>query len=191
MLVIFHSLFSTLGFSNTYVLAGGPGEDAVVIDPGTFNAQVLEAIEQSRCYARWILLTHAHAAHCGGLRTLLKIYDAGIFCGMPDALDLPARHVAGGETVRLGAFEFQAIETPGHSMDSLCWLCGSLLFSGDALSAGRIGATKDGYARGLLVSSLRSRILSLPEDVLVFPGHGPPSTIRSERRFNPSLKQEL
>jgi hydroxyacylglutathione hydrolase len=189
--VIFHSLFSTLGFSNTYVLAGEPGGEAIVIDPGTFNEQVLETVEDSHCYARWVLLTHAHAAHCGGLRTLLKIYDASVLCGMPDALEQRARHVTGGESIRLGAFEFTALETPGHSMDSLCWLCGNLLFSGDALSAGRIGSTKDGYARGLLVSSLRSRVLSLPEDVLIFPGHGPPSTVRSERRFNPSLKQEL
>lgn len=189
--MIFHSLFSTVGFSNTYVLAGGPGGEAIVIDPGAFNAQVLQAIEESHCYARWVLLTHAHAAHCGGLRTLLRIYDARILCGMPDALEQKALRAAGGERIRLGAFEFTALETPGHSMDSLCWLCGSLLFSGDALSAGRIGATRDGYARGLLVSSLRSRILPLPDDVLVFPGHGPPSTVRSERLFNPSLKREL
>lgn len=189
--MIFHALFSTVGFSNTYILAGGTREDAVLIDPGTFSARILEAVEESRCYVRWVLLTHAHPAHCGGLRTLLRIYDARILCGVPDMLEHRADRAVDGESVRLGPFEFTALETPGHSMDSLCWLCGGYLFTGDALSAGRIGATKDGYGRGLLVSSLRSRVLPLADEVLVFPGHGPPSTVRGERLFNPSLKSPL
>ena len=81
----------------------------------------------------------------------------------------------------------EVIELPGHSIDSLCWLIGDMLFTGDTLSAGGIGRTRDATARELLVAGIRRRLLALDDDVLVFPGHGPPSRIGIERRFNPYL----
>ena len=84
----------------------------------------------------------------------------------------------------------RVIELPGHSIDSVCFLLGEMLFTGDILSAGAIGTTRDGYARGLLLSTVRRRLLPLGDEVLVFPGHGPPSKIGIEKLYNPFPRRE-
>jgi glyoxylase-like metal-dependent hydrolase (beta-lactamase superfamily II) len=187
----FFSLFSRIGFSNTYLIGPDAGGDAVLIDPGTFDAQLLQAVEGNGLYVRSILVTHAHNAHINGIRALLKVYDAAIYANQPSVLDFPARHIQEGNVLTLGEFTIRVIETPGHSIDSLCFLCGHLLFTGDSLSAGTIGTTRDGYARGLLLESVRGKLLSLGDETLIFPGHGPPSKVGVEKLYNPVLGEKL
>ncbi len=187
----FLSLFSPVGFSNTYLIGPEAGGDAILIDPGVFNAALLQAVEENRLYVRAILVTHAHNAHINGIRSLLKVYDATIYANQPSVLDVPATRIKDGEVLSLGGFSVRVIETPGHSIDSLCYLVGSLLFTGDTLSAGGIGTTRDGYARGLLLETIRRKLLPLGAEVLVFPGHGPPSKVGIEILYNPLLGEEL
>jgi hydroxyacylglutathione hydrolase len=185
--VIFQQLFSTIGFSNAYLIGPRGGGDALIVDPGEFDAAMLQAIEGNRLSLRWVLVTHAHRAHVAGIRGLRRVYDPEIYCNQPSVLEEPARHVQDGDRLVLGEIVVEVIELPGHSIDSLCFLIGGMLFSGDTLSAGGIGRTRDGYAQGLLVAGIRRRLLALDDDVVVFPGHGPPSRIGIERRFNPFI----
>jgi hydroxyacylglutathione hydrolase len=187
--VIFQQLFSTVGFSNAYLVGPRGGGDALLVDPGEFDEAMLQAIEANRLRLRWILVTHAHRAHIGGIRGLLRVYDPEIYCNQPSVLEWPSRHVQDGDRLVLGEIGVEVIELPGHSIDSLCFLVGEMLFSGDTLSAGGIGRTRDGYARGLLLSGIHRRLLALGDGVLLFPGHGPPSLIGVERRFNPHLAE--
>ena len=187
----FFSLFSRIGFSNTYLIGPDAGGDAILIDPGAFDSQLLQAVEENGLYIRSILVTHAHNAHINGIRALLKVYEAAIYANQPSVLDFPAHHIKEGDTLTLGEFTVRVIETPGHSIDSLCFLCGHLLFTGDSLSAGTIGTTRDGYARGLLLESVRAKLLSLGDEVLIFPGHGPPSKVGVEKLYNPVLGERL
>ena len=187
----FFSLFSRVGFSNTYLVGPDGGGDAVLIDPGVFDAPLLQAIEGNRLYVRSILVTHTHNAHINGIRSLLKVYEATIYANQPSVLDFPARHIAEGDLLSLGGFEVRVIETPGHSIDSLSFLVGHMLFTGDALSAGDIGKTRDGYARGLLLETVRRKLLPLGDETLIFPGHGPPSKVGIEKLYNPSLGEKL
>ena len=113
----FFSLFSRVGFSNTYLVGPDGGGDAVLIDPGVFDAPLLQAIEGNRLYVRSILVTHTHNAHINGIRSLLKVYEATIYANQPSVLDFPARHIAEGDLLSLGGFEVRVIETPGHSID--------------------------------------------------------------------------
>ncbi len=189
--MIFQSLFSTLGFSNAYLLGPDGGGDAVLVDPGEFDASMLQAIEANRLRVRWVLVTHAHQAHIKGIRGLRRVYDLEVWCNQPSVLDFPAHHVADGERLDLGAFPVDVMELPGHTLDSLCFRTGSLVFTGDTLYAGGIGRTSNGYGRGLLLEGIRRTLLTLPDAILVFPGHGPPTTIGVERRFNPLLGQRL
>ena len=187
----FHSLFSRTGFSNTYLIGPREGGDAVLIDPGAFDAPLLQAIENNHLTVRSILVTHAHNAHVKGIRGVLRVYDAQIYSNQPSVLDLPARRIRDGDQLTLAGFTWRVIETPGHSIDSLCFLVEHMLFTGDTLSAGGIGTTRDGYARGLLLETVRRRLLSLGDEVLVFPGHGPPSKVGIEKLYNPYLGETL
>ena len=183
--MIFQQLFSTVGLSNSYLVGPRGGGDALLVDPGEFGQAMLQAIESNRLRLRWILVTHAHRAHIAGIRGLLRVYEPETWCNQPSILESPARHAQGGDRLELGEIGVEAIELPGHSIDSLCWRIGDMLFTGDTLSAGGIGRSRDATARELLVTGIRRRLLALDDDVLVFPGHGPPSSIGIERRFNP------
>lgn len=183
--MIFQLLFSAVGFSNAFLVGPRGGGDALLVDPGEFDAAMLQAIEANRLRLRWILVTHAHRAHIAGLRGLRRVYDPEIYCNQPSVLEEPARHVQDGDRLSLGEISVEVIELPGHSIDSLCFQIGGMVFTGDTLSAGGIGRTRDARAEGLLRSGIRERLLGLGDDVLVFPGHGPPSLIGIERRFNP------
>jgi len=189
--VKFFSIFSSAGFSNTYLIGPDTGGDAILVDPGLFDAGLLQAIESNKLFVRWILVTHAHNAHVNGIRSLLKVYDASIFANQPSILDFPARHIEDGNRLSLGSFRVKVIETPGHSIDSVSYLLDHMLFTGDLLSAGSIGNTRDGYARGLLLKTVRRKLLPLGDEVLIFPGHGPPSKIGIERLYNPFLGEKL
>ncbi len=187
----FYSLFSSTGFSNTYLLGPDGGGPALLVDPGIFDIQLLKAVEDNGLKVRWILVTHAHAAHITGIRALLKVYDAEIYSNQPSVLDFPAHHIQDGDVLNLDPFTVRVMETPGHSIDSLCFLAGRYLFTGDTLCAGAIGGTRDGYARGLLLSSIRKKILPLEDDILMFPGHGPPSMIGVEKAYNPFFRESI
>ncbi len=189
--MIFRSLFSAPGTSNSYLLGPDEGGEALLIDPGAFDTPLLQAVEDNRLTVRWILVTHAHSAHLRGIRTLLKVYEAEILASRPSVLDFPVRRIQDGDALALGQFQISVLETPGHSLDSVCFHTQNLLFTGDTLTAGGIGNTRDGYARGLLLSSIRKKILPLEEDTILFPGHGPPSRVWIEKGFNPYLSDTL
>jgi len=189
--VKFFSLFSSTGMSNCYLVGPDGGGDAILVDPGVFDAPLLQAVENNRLFVRWILVTHSHTAHVNGIRSLLKVYDASIYANQPSILDFPARHVEDGNRLALGDFRVRVIETPGHSIDSVSYLLDNMLFTGDLLSAGTIGTTRDGYARGLLLATVRKKLLPLGDEVLVFPGHGPPSKLGIEKLYNPFLGEKL
>jgi hydroxyacylglutathione hydrolase len=108
--VKFYSLFASIGFSNTYLLGPDGGGDALLIDPGAFDAPLLQAVESNHLYVRSILVTHAHNAHINGIRSLLKVYSADIYANQPSVLDVPARHVQEGDTLALGEFRVRIIE---------------------------------------------------------------------------------
>lgn len=182
-----YSYFSVLEFSNCYVVGPAGGGESVLVDPGTFDEGLLRLLEKRRLYPRHVLLTHADAGHTGGIRTLRKIYESLIYCFDPTRLEFPALALHGGEPLRCGEFTFEVLETPGHSLDSLCFRLEGLLFTGDTLSAGSVGRTPSGYFHAMLLSSIRRRILPLQGDFVILPGHGPPSTLDAERAFNPHL----
>jgi hydroxyacylglutathione hydrolase len=186
----FFSYYSVINFSNCYLLGLEGMRDALLIDPGIFDEGLLKLIEDNRFSVRHVLITHSHHAHVNGIRTLRKIYDATLWGFEPERVEFPLRKVTGAETLELAGFTVEVLETPGHSNDSVCYRVDRLLFTGDTLSAGTVGETSSPYERAQLLASVRNRILTLEDATLVFPGHGPPTTLELERRFNPDLLEE-
>ena len=189
--VRFFSFFSSVGFSHSYLIGPDGGGDAVLIDPSVFDAPVLQAIESNRLRLRAILVTHAHEAHVRAIRAILKVYRVDIYSNQPSALEVPAHHVQQGDTLSLGGLRIDVLETPGHSIDSVCFHTADMVFTGDTLHAGGIGPTRDGYGRTLLLASIREKLLPLDDRTLLYSGHGPPSRIGVERKHNPYLRERL
>jgi len=187
MKLYFH--FAVVGFANTYLIGPPEGGDAILVDPGIMDTKLLTLIEGNRYYVRSILVTHNHESHVNGIRTLRKIYDADIYSFTPFILDYPTVTIKGGDTFSCASnISVEVIEVPGHSPDSLVYHIGGMIFTGDVLAAGRVGTTKNSYSRAMLLRSIREQLFSLPDSTLLLPGHGPPSTLKAERMFNPDLK---
>ena len=177
------------GFSNCYVLGSddASANDAIIIDPGVVDKQILDFIENGNYNLKGVLVTHDHLGHVRGLRTLLRIYSAKIYAVNRVILEYDTNPVKDGDMIRIGSFQIEVISIPGHSSDSAVFSIKNLLFTGDVLTAGLVGRTASAYGAALQATNLRSRILSLPGNYTVLPGHGPPSSLEAERRFNAGI----
>jgi len=182
MKLYFH--YCSFRFSNCYVLGADDRPDAVIIDPGGVDGQLLEYIEKNNLNLKAVLVTHDHNGHVHGLRTLLRIYQVEIFAINRSVLDTKATPVKDGDRIGIGPFTVEVISIPGHSADSAVYRIDRLLFTGDVLTTGLVGTTASAYGAATQINKLRSRLLSLPGDYMILPGHGPPSTLEAERRYN-------
>jgi len=198
MKLYFH--YCPQGFSNCYILGtdylpedtAHPKDavlprEAIIIDPGNMDYEILDIIEKNAYRLRGILITHDHAHHVQGLRTITRIYGTKIYAVNPVIRELRTTLARDGETLKIGSFRIEVVSVPGHSADSAVYKTGRLLFTGDALSAGLVGRTASSYAATTQATALRSKILSLPGDYTILPGHGPPTSLEAERRFNLGL----
>jgi glyoxylase-like metal-dependent hydrolase (beta-lactamase superfamily II) len=162
----------------------GEQSDAVIVDPGNMDRHILKSIENNDFNLKAVLVTHDHIGHVRGLRTLQRIYKTEVYAVNRQIMDTKTIMVKDGDKIIIGPFIIDVISIPGHSSDSAVYLIGSLLFTGDVLTSGLVGTTDSTYGEATQMAKLRSRLLSLPGDYTVLPGHGPPSSLEAERRFN-------
>ena len=180
------SHYCTFGFSNCYILGADFPEsrDAIVIDPGSMDKQILECIESNNFDLKGVLITHDHNNHIHGLRTLSLIYNTKIYAVNRVIMEQNTITVKDRDIIKIGVFAAEVISIPGHSSDSAVYRIDNMLFTGDVLTAGLVGRTDSAYGAAVQIDNLRSRVLSLPGDYSILPGHGPPSSLEAERRFN-------
>jgi len=195
---------------NCFILADEKTKEAVVIDPGEDAGDILKIIRDKGLKVKFIVNTHAHFDHVGankmikdatGAQILLHEADARLLASTPDQARAfgmrapssppPDRMVKHGDTIVAGEVSLKVLHTPGHSPGGISLLEQGMVFTGDALFAGSIGRTDlfDGDLHTLL-HSIRTNLMTLPDDTKVFSGHGPASTIGEERRENPFLNKE-
>ena len=183
MKLFFH--YCSTSFSNCYVLGtDAPPLNAVIIDPGSMDSGLLNIIEDNNYSLLGVLITHDHPHHVRGLKTIMKIYDTAIYAINPRVGEHRTTLVRDGDILEIGTFKTEVFSIPGHSPDSAVFRIDRLLFTGDAMSAGFMGNTASSFSATTQISALRKKILSLPGDYSVFPGHGPPSSLEAERKFN-------
>ena len=183
MKLFFHFVLSN--FSNTYLLGPVEGGDAVIIDPGVMDLPLLKIIEENKFYVKHILVTHNHASHVNGIKTLLKIYDAQIYSNMPLPFNVDFHQINDGDKLLLDNLDIDIFNIPGHSADSMIFKINNMLFTGDVILAGDIDRDLTLSNKNLLMKKIEEKIFSMDEDLLIFPGHGSPSTILAEKKFNP------
>lgn len=183
--------FAVIGFSNTYLIGPDEGGDAIIIDPGVMDVELLKLIEFNKFYIRHVLVTNTHEAHINGLKTLFRIYDFTLYSGAKDVLDYPCRQIGDGDRLDLSGIEVTAYNVSGHSQDSMVYKIGDMLFSGDAVGAGRLGDSPNNYAKAILKHTIAEKIGPMDPETHIFPGHGPPSTLRAEKELNPAFLDSI
>jgi len=195
---------------NCSIIGDETTRDAMVIDPGDDIADVLAIIQKHKLQVRQIVITHAHIDHVGGAMKLRQATGAPILMNQNDyalvkMLDVQAawlgmkspgqveidRSVGDSDKVEAGPLVANVIHTPGHTEGSVClyFSAQQKLIAGDTLFAGSIGRTDlPGGSYDKIIRSLHDKVLALPDETLVVPGHGPLTTIGDERESNPFLK---
>lgn len=181
-----YSHFAVDSLANSYIVGERECGDAIVIDPAVFEETMLEFVEENGYFVRTILLTHCDETHLAGLVSILRIYEgASIYARVESVLGIPASEVVDGSTISTCGTNVEVIALPGHGRDSVAYRLGGFLFTGCALSAGETGAVPNPYAKANLLDDIQQRIFSLPDQTVVFPFYGPPTTVGVERSSLP------
>jgi glyoxylase-like metal-dependent hydrolase (beta-lactamase superfamily II) len=187
MKVYFH--LSVEGFSNCYVVTNEETKEALIIDPGVITKDIIEQIEREKYKLVGVLITHNHKSHTRGLQTIRKIYSPVIYAADYDVAGADTFLLKGDGIIRVAGLSVGYMSVPGHTHDSLVYKIGQIIFTGDVLTAGKIGTTNSSYSKKTLLSNIKSKILSQQTDIILMPGHGPPSSVEAERHFNESFSK--
>ena len=188
MKIYFH--LNVGGFSNTYVVVNEKTREAIIIDPGKLTETIIQQIEDNHLNLVGILITHNHGSHVHGLKTLLKIYSPKIYGADWEIAGLKTNVITGDGTIRIAGLNVKYMNLPGHTSDSMIYNIGNAIFTGDTISAGKIGSTNSSYSKHLLQHNIQQKIMSQQENIVLFPGHGPPTTVGAEKKFNKDFTKE-
>ena len=196
-------------WTNCYMISDS-GSEGIVIDPGGPAAEVEEYIRDNDIRLHWIILTHGHNDHIGGIPDLRNLSENGVavhaddaecltnaeknlssFMGASFEVTSPDHLMHDGDVIKVGTMTIKVIHTPGHTEGGVCLLVTDtsneeqFLMSGDTLFARSVGRSDlPGGDEGVLIESLK-KLDGLPDKLRVFPGHGPETTIGAEKRYNP------
>ena len=199
--------------TNCYVPTNEETRHCVVIDPGAEGERILTALRKGNLTVDAILLTHGHSDHIGGVADLREATGAPVYisAGDADCLTNPrsnlslymfgtrmegraADHVVHeGDQLTLAGMTFSVLETPGHTPGGVCYVLGEgddmVVFCGDTIFAESIGRTDfPGGSYDTLLKSIKNKILTLPDEAQLLPGHGPGTSVGWERKRNPFLQ---
>jgi hydroxyacylglutathione hydrolase len=183
--------------TNCYVVSS-PEKEAIIIDPGfdyTYEAkQVVDFVEKAGLKIKFIVNTHGHYDHIGGDAFLQKKYDVPLLIHENDkqyllkqkeTANLNIMTLKDGDAVKFGSISLKVLLTPGHSTGSICLIGEGVVFSGDTLFSDGIGRTDfEGGSTAQIEQSLK-KLMQLPENYLVYPGHNESTTIGKEKSSNP------
>lgn len=181
----------TCELANTYVACDEASGEAWLVDVGEMSQRLLAWLKEVGVRVSGIFITHAHYDHNGAVEQYLEhlgelpLYGGSKACGGARTIVLNQ-----GDRLELGRERAEVIATPGHTPEHLMLYFpeAKVLFSGDALFAGSVGGTNSEALRQQQRDALCQRVLTLPDDVWVYPGHGPPTSVGIERAGNPFLR---
>ena len=192
--MIFRQVFDNKSSTYTYLIASAKGREAVIIDPVIENVEsYIKLLQELDLKLVKVIDTHIHADHVTGASKLKLATNCSTLMGEHTPADAVEIKVKDDEIIKIDQIEIKAMYTPGHTSDSYSFLMKNYLFSGDTLlinGTGRTdfqnGSSKDAY------NSIFNRLLKLPEDTILYPGHDyngkESSTIGNEKKFNPRLQ---
>jgi len=197
--------------ANCYIVGSELTKEGVIIDPGDEARQILKRVKDLQLDIKVIVLTHDHIDHIGGVKEVKEATGAEVAIHTDDAkfisgqegrlismlvsgLSYPAppspdRLLKGGDSIDIGDLNFLVLHTPGHTPGGICLLGNGVVFTGDTLFKYGVGRTDlPGGSYSQLMNSLHTKLMVLPDETIVYPGHGPETTIGAERGGNPYLR---
>lgn len=193
---------------NCYIVGCEQTKEAVIIDPGGDAADILALIARLGVKPKYVICTHGHGDHIGALDEVSSATSAQVLIHSADAemLTNPQKNfsayfgqsiilkalfktVADGEIIKVGGLELGILHTPGHTQGGICIQVEDVVFTGDTLFAGSVGRSDlPGGNHSQLIQEIKAKLLTLPGQTKVFPGHGPDSLIEKEEKHNSFLK---
>jgi len=193
--------------TNCYVAYDPESLAGCIIDPGDQADRIIGQINQVGIKPQLVLLTHAHADHIGAVNEIMKEFGISYYAGKgeekllssatenfsamygtPITLSEPKRLLDDGDVISCASIDFIVYSTPGHSPGGVCYHHDNIVFCGDTLFNGSVGRTDfPGCSHELLIDSISQKLLTLPDETICYPGHGPATTIGDERRHNPFI----
>jgi len=191
--------------NNVYLVSDRGSRKAALVDPGLESEGILRHLERAGLQLELIINTHGHFDHIyanaffktrTGAKVLIhekdlsglrRLQDEALLFGLrATPSPEPDRLLQGGDLIELAGFPFQVLHTPGHTPGGICLYHDGMVFVGDTLFAGSIGRTDlPGGSYEALIASVQEKLFVLPEETVVYPGHGPGTTIGEEKRTNP------
>ncbi len=196
--------------SNCFIVGSEGTQEGMVIDPGADAPNILDTIRELGLSITLIVATHNHIDHVGALRSVKDATGAKYAVHEADASEAkpavfsrmtglmlgsslrappkPDRLLKDGDVIEIGDLKFKVLHTPGHTPGGISLLGDGIVFSGDTLFNFGIGRTDlPGGDFGKLMNSIKSKLMVLPDSTIVYPGHGPETTVGAEKRANPFL----
>jgi len=196
--------------TNCYIVGSSSTKQGIIIDPGAEAETILRTVQQMGLSISLIVITHAHMDHVGALHSVKEKTNAafavhedekGFVLSAPMRMltslgvtpfkspPKPDRLLKDGDRIDISDLHFEVLYTPGHSSGGISLSGHGVVFSGDTLFNFGIGRTDfPGCSHERLMKSIREKLMVLPDETIVYPGHGPPTTIGDERRGNPFLQ---
>lgn len=197
---------------NCYIVQDEKTKETMIIDPGNASEALINLLEAMQIKLKYILLTHCHGDHIGGAEVIRQRYGGKILVHTKDAIGLKdvgvnlSTHIGlnpiilqedsrlnDGDLIHVGELEFKVIHTPGHTCGSISLYCKeeNMLFSGDTLfrgSWGRIDLPTSSFED--IITSITNKLITLPENTIVYPGHGKSTIIVEEKPIYLEMKQK-
>ncbi|NLJ56810.1 MAG: MBL fold metallo-hydrolase [Firmicutes bacterium] len=192
--------------TNCYLVACPETKEAIIIDPGAAGERIILRVQELKLKVRYVVNTHAHIDHIGANEEVRRAFQVPLLAHKADLqryhspqagialfmekveVEPPDDFIQEGDSLQVGTLQVKVLDTPGHSPGGITLDINGVLFAGDTLFAGSIGRTDfPGGSFPQLIQSIKDKILSYPDDTKVYPGHGPPTTVGDERRYNPFL----
>lgn len=206
--MILKSLVVGMYGTNCYIVGSEATKSGMIVDPGAEPENILNAVHTLGLSIVWIVITHGHFDHVGALKAVkdatgakFAIHEAegsgqvwaqalgSVLSGSPHKPAKADKLLKDGDVLDVGDLHFTVLHTPGHSHGGISLVGHGVVFSGDTLFNLGVGRTDfPGCSHEQLMKSIRDKLMTLPEETIVFPGHGPETTIGDEHRMNPFIR---
>ena len=172
---------------NTYFLINEESRKTIIIDPGGSGREIDEFLHRNNLAVEMVINTHGHPDHVEANAHMKRKYGMPILIH-PDDAELFSveydRTIGDGDTIKFNGEELKVIHTPGHTMGSICLLGSGFLLTGDTIFAGAMGRTDIGGDMSVMMNTLANKFEGIPDDTVLYPGHGPQTTMGEEKRTN-------